>query len=73
MPNVSHDVDGWATMVPWRRRELRRAGFGARLSGQLAADMRYDIEALLVLTERGCAPQLAARILAPLHAPAARR
>ena len=32
----------------------------------LAADARYDLHALIELVERGCAPELAVRILAPL-------
>ena len=56
----------WATMVPWRRSRLRRAGFDGRLAGMIATDPRYDVPALLALVERGCPPPLAARILAPL-------
>ena len=59
----------WATMVPWRRSELRHAGFGAELAAEVAADLRYDLAAILDLVQRGCAPQLAVRILAPLDPP----
>ena len=55
-------------MVPWRRRRLRAAGFDGRLAAAIATDPRYDVPALLALVERGCAPGLAARILAPLDA-----
>ena len=55
-------------MVPWRRSRLRAAGFDGRLAATIAADPRYDVPALLALVERGCAPGLAARILAPLDA-----
>jgi len=58
----------WATMVPWRRSRLRAAGFDSRLAAAIAANPGYDVPALLVLVERGCAPGLAARILAPLDA-----
>jgi hypothetical protein len=53
-------------MAPWRRSQLRRAGFDARLAGDIADDMGYDLHALIELTDRGCPPRLAARILAPL-------
>jgi hypothetical protein len=56
-----------STMVPWRRSRLRRAGFGARRSAALAADLRYDVWAMLELIDRGCPPELAARIVAPLE------
>jgi hypothetical protein len=68
MSRTSHRTDDeqLATTLPWRRRELRRAGFDARLAAEVAADLRYDLQAILELTERGCPPHLAVRILAPL-------
>ena len=65
----SQQAQDWATMVPWRRSRLRRAGFDARLAAELAADLRYDLHAILELTDRGCPPPLAARILAPIEPP----
>jgi hypothetical protein len=53
----------------WRRRRLIAAGFDAPLAGRLADDENIDLHALLVLRDRGCPPELAARILAPLDAP----
>ena len=53
----------------WRRRRLIAAGFDARLALELA-DGDADLHELLVLVDRGCPPQLAARILAPIDAPA---
>jgi hypothetical protein len=50
----------------WRRAQLAGAGFSPALADRLAGDERYDLHALIELTERGCAPELAARILAPL-------
>jgi hypothetical protein len=65
---ISHDdTELLASTIPWRRSRLRQAGFDARLAAQLAADRRYDVEALLDLARRGCPPHLAARILAPLQ------
>jgi hypothetical protein len=55
-----------AAVTPWRRRLLERAGFAPSLARGLAHDRRTDIHALLELIDRGCPPELAARILAPL-------
>jgi hypothetical protein len=43
-----------------------RAGFDAELARRTAADLAFDLHALIELVERGCPPQLAVRILAPL-------
>lgn len=59
-------------IVDWRRRLLRRAGFPAGLAEEFARDGRYDLHALIELTERGCPPELAGRIVAPLEAPKGR-
>jgi hypothetical protein len=56
----------------WRRRRLAAAGFEPRLAAELAAEPTVDLHELLVLVDRGCPPPLAARILAPLDARAAR-
>ena len=49
---------------------VRTAG-GIRLRAALAASIaknaRYDLHALIELVERGCRPELAVRILAPLE------
>jgi hypothetical protein len=50
----------------WRRDVLRQAGFADELARELAADGDVDLHDLLRLVDRGCAPELAARILAPL-------
>lgn len=57
---------GTTTVVSWRRDQLLRAGFGLLESRRLARDHRYDLHALLELVERGCSPELAVRILAPI-------
>jgi hypothetical protein len=41
------------------------------MASQLAADPRYDLHALIELVDRGCSPELAVRILAPLEEDAA--
>jgi len=52
--------------VDWRLRQLVHAGFAPELAGALARDPAVDLHALLELTDRGCPPGLAVRILAPL-------
>lgn len=52
--------------VAWRTERLLSAGFPRPLAGRLAADARFDLHALLELVDRGCPPQLAVRITAPL-------
>ena len=54
-------------VVAWRRAQLVEAGFSLPLAQALAADGRYDLHALIELVERGCPPELAVRILAPLE------
>ena len=56
-------------LARWRREQLRGAGFPLELASQVVHDGGYDIHALVELTERGCPPALAARILAPLVRP----
>ena len=50
----------------WRRGQLIDAGFSPAAAGRVAADVRYDVHAVIELVERGCPPDLATRILAPL-------
>ena len=50
----------------WRLRRLVDAGFPLRLALELAATPGVDVHALLALLDRGCPPELAARILAPI-------
>jgi hypothetical protein len=65
-----HEVEV-GRIAGWRRARLADAGFSPELAGRIAADDRYDLHALIELTERGCAPELAVRILAPLEEGAA--
>ena len=58
-------------LVRWRRQQLVDSGFPLPVAARLANDSRYDLHALIDLVERGCAPALAARILAPLDDEAA--
>jgi len=53
-------------VAEWRREQLAHSGFPLPLALRLACDSRYDLHALIELVERGCPPELAVRILAPL-------
>ena len=53
-------------LVVWRRGRLIEAGFAPELAAELAEDSRVDLHAVFGLIDRGCRPDLAARILAPL-------
>jgi hypothetical protein len=54
-------------VVSWRARRLELAGFEPDLAVRLSRRCSYDLHALIELVERGCPPELAARILAPLE------
>lgn len=54
------------SVTAWRAGCLRNARFSPPLADILARDRDCDLHALLELTDRGCPPELAARILAPL-------
>jgi hypothetical protein len=56
-----------AELRRWRVDRLLAAGFERRLAERVAADARFDLHALIELTERNCPPELACRILAPLE------
>ena len=53
-------------VVEWRRGRLLAAGFATDLAADLAEQCATDLHAILELVDRGCPPELAARILAPL-------
>ena len=50
----------------WRRCRLIEAGLPEALADEVAADPLHDLHALLQLLDRGCPPDLAVRITAPL-------
>ena len=58
-------------LARWRREQLVQAGFSLPLAARLAEDTDFDLHALIELAERGCSPDLAVRILAPLRAESA--
>jgi hypothetical protein len=53
-------------VIAWRREQLLAHGFTGARASELASDCGADLHALIELVERGCSPDLAARILAPL-------
>jgi hypothetical protein len=59
-------VAQFSPVVEWRRERLLAAGFALGLAALLAEDCAIDLHAALELVDRGCPPELAARILAPL-------
>ncbi|HEY3728161.1 MAG TPA: hypothetical protein VGL51_13355 [Solirubrobacteraceae bacterium] len=54
-------------ILTWRVERLREVGCSGPLADAIARDRRYDLHALLELVDRGCPPELAARIVAPLE------
>lgn len=51
----------------WRCEQLVEAGFAQPLADSIAKNGRYDLHALIELVDRGCQPELAVRILAPVE------
>jgi hypothetical protein len=62
-PRAQPDLE----LSSWRAERLRESGFPLACARRIAADDRYDLHALLELIDRGCPPELAARIVAPLE------
>ena len=50
------------SVAGWRQRRLERAGFDPTLAAELAST-KIDLHELLSLLDRGCPPDLAARIV----------
>lgn len=67
MRTSTRDERAAKDLVRWRREQLVASNFPASLAGRLAADPRYDLHALIELVERGCPPEVAVRIVAPLE------
>ena len=47
----------------WRTEELLRVGYELEIATVMAADLEVDLHAATDLVERGCPPDIAARIL----------
>ena len=58
-------LDELQQLVEWRREYLARVGVDTELAATVAADLRWDLHALLQLLDRGCPQHLAARICSP--------
>ena len=56
-----------AQVALWRREQLVESGFAPELAASVAENSHYDLHALIELVERGCRPELAVRILAPIE------
>lgn len=60
---MKHDQE----LLTWRVRQLFGAGFPKPDAIKLAREQDVDLHALFELIDRGCPPELAARITAPLE------
>jgi hypothetical protein len=60
-------VQALEQVVRWRREQLVGSGFAPALAARVAENTEYDLHALIELVERGCPPELAVRILAPVE------
>ena len=65
-PTATGPVMCSTAIVGWRRDRLLAAGFAPDVAAELARQCDIDLHAVLGLIDRGCPPELAARILAPL-------
>jgi nucleotide-binding universal stress UspA family protein len=54
-------------IVSWRREQLLRAGLPLAVATTVASIPLYDVHEVVSLIGRGCAPELAVQILAPLE------
>jgi hypothetical protein len=67
MQTKTTSVQAFDEVVRWRCDQLVESGFRGVLAAEVAKNAHYDLHALIELVERGCQPELAARILAPLE------
>lgn len=68
MRQETHQTRDELDVLDWRCEQLTRSGFEAELARRLAGDEAFDLHELIELVERGCPPELAVRIVAPLDA-----
>jgi nucleotide-binding universal stress UspA family protein len=54
-------------IVSWRREQLLQAGLSLAVATTVASTPLYDVHEVVNLIGRGCAPELAVQILAPLE------
>jgi len=55
------------SVFAWRTQRLEDAGFERASAAEIARHRGFDLHALLGLIDRGCPPELAARIVHPLE------
>jgi hypothetical protein len=67
MPTKTTTVQALEQVVRWRREQLVGSGFAPALAARVAENTDYDLHALIELVERGCPPEIAVRILAPVE------
>ena len=67
MQTKTTGVQGLDQVVRWRCEQLVESGFGPALAARIAEDTHYDLHALIELVDRGCQPELAVRVLAPIE------
>jgi hypothetical protein len=67
MQTKTTGVQALDQVVRWRCEQLVESGFAPALATRIAEDTHYDLHALIELVERGCQPELAVRILAPIE------
>jgi hypothetical protein len=67
MQTKTTSVQAIDQVVRWRCDQLMESGFAPALAARVAENTHYDLHALIELVERGCQPELAARILAPVE------
>jgi hypothetical protein len=60
-------VQALEQVVRWRREQLVGSGFAPALAAKVVENTDFDLHALIELVERGCPPELAVRILAPVE------
>ena len=64
--NTTHPQMPSSGVIAWRRSRLVGAGFDPWTADVFARTESVDLHALIELVERGCTPELAARIMAPI-------
>jgi hypothetical protein len=72
-PKLSVQYDDVDPHIAWRARYLREAGVDRATAQRVAYDAAFDLHTLVDLgdlVDRGCAPELAVRIVAPLDSDA---
>jgi hypothetical protein len=71
MIRIQGQRDDTEMTIRWRRDQLVACGVPRRMAAGLAGKPTCDVHQMIDLVERGCPPDLAVRILAPLDEGAA--